>query len=112
MSAIGQIFLKLGVRSPRLASAFDQGGIAALVRGLMSAPFVWLGLATYGVSVLAWLWVLSKVDVSVAYPFVGISFVMTTAMGALFLHENVTLMRIAGTALVVLGCVIVARSAG
>jgi multidrug transporter EmrE-like cation transporter len=54
---------------------------------------------------------LSKVDVSVAFPFVGISFVLTAAMGWLILREHVTTLRIAGMLLVILGCVLIARSA-
>ena len=34
-----------------------------------------------------WLWVLSKVDLSVAYPFVGISFLKTMGFGAFLLNE-------------------------
>ena len=73
--------------------------------------FIWIGLGIYGASILGWIWVLSKTDVSVAYPFVGIGFVLTAVMGAMFLHENVSPLRIAGTLLVIFGCVLIAKSA-
>ncbi|MEX1034581.1 MAG: SMR family transporter [Sneathiella sp.] len=60
---------------------------------------------------MLWVWVLSKVDLSIAYPFVGIGFVVTMLFGILLLNENVTPMRIIGTVLIVGGCVLVGRSA-
>lgn len=110
MSAVAQIALKIGVSAMR-ASASIGHGVTGLVQAALTSPFLWGGLAIYGGSVIAWLWVLSQIDVSVAYPFVGTSFILTAVMGAVFLHENVTPLRIAGTLLIVLGCVLVARSA-
>ena len=108
LSAFAQMALKIGTRS--LQSSAGKG-VSATILSVVSSPFIWLGLGIYAASVLAWLWVLSKTDVSVAYPFVGISFVLTAVMGAMFLHENVSPLRIAGTMLVIFGCMLIAKSA-
>jgi drug/metabolite transporter (DMT)-like permease len=108
LSAVAQVALKIGTRS--LSSSAGKG-LPEVILSVASSPFIWLGLGIYGASVLAWLWVLSKTDVSVAYPFVGISFVLTAVMGAVLLHENVSPLRIAGTALVIFGCILIAKSA-
>jgi drug/metabolite transporter (DMT)-like permease len=108
LSAFAQIALKIGTRSFQSSAG---KGLPAAILSVASSPFIWLGLGIYAASVLAWLWVLSKTDVSVAYPFVGISFVLTAVMGATFLHENVSLLRIAGTLLVIFGCMLIAKSA-
>ena len=108
LSAVAQVALKVGTRS--LSSGAGKG-LPGVLLSVASSPFIWLGLGIYGASVLAWLWVLSKTDVSVAYPFVGISFVLTAVMGAVLLHENVSPLRIAGTALVIFGCILIAKSA-
>lgn len=110
LSACAQLALKLGVKAPGVADGMAAGGAGALLSIALS-PWIWLGLAIYGASVLLWLWVLSKVDLSVAYPFVGVSFLVTMAFGAWLLQEQVTPGRIAGTALIAVGCVLVARSA-
>jgi drug/metabolite transporter (DMT)-like permease len=108
LSAVAQVALKVGTRS----LSYSAGkGLPAVILSVASSPFIWLGLGIYGASVLAWLWVLSKTDVSVAYPFVGISFVLTAVMGAVLLQENVSPLRIAGTALVIFGCILIAKSA-
>jgi drug/metabolite transporter (DMT)-like permease len=107
MSALAQVAFKMGVSSLPVKS----GALVTVMLQAAMSPLIWLGLAIYGISVLTWLWVLSKVDVSVAYPFVGISFVLTVGIGALFLHENVSPLRWFGTLLVVGGCIVIARSA-
>lgn len=110
LSACAQLALKLGVSKPYLESAMQIGVFEALIAAATS-PLIWLGLIIYGVSVVMWLWVLSKVDLSVAYPFVGVSFLITMAFGMFFLSENVTPIRIIGTLLIAGGCILVGKSA-
>ncbi|MCF8468098.1 MAG: EamA family transporter [Sneathiella sp.] len=109
-SACAQLVLKLGVTEPKMQAALQSGVIDAIWAAALS-PFVWFGLIIYALSVALWLWVLSKVDLSVAYPFVGLGFVVTMLFGILLLNENVTPMRIIGTVLIVGGCVLVGKSA-
>lgn len=110
LSACAQLALKMGVTSPGLALAMKTGLTDSIFAALVS-PLIWLGLGIYAFSVGLWLWVLSKVDLSVAYPFVGVSFLVTMAFGALFLNENITLPKVLGTVLIAVGCVLVSRAA-
>ena len=110
LSACAQLALKLGVAKPQMAAAMQSGIVDALI-GAMLSPFIWTGLIIYGLSVAMWLWVLAKVDLSIAYPFVGVSFLITMAFGYFLLDENVTPMRILGTVLIASGCVLVGKSA-
>lgn len=110
LSAVAQLALKLGVAKPKVAAAMQTGIIDALIAAA-SSPLIWTGLIIYGLSVAMWLWVLSKVDLSIAYPFVGVSFLITMAFGAFLLDENVTPLRIAGTFLIAGGCLLVGKSA-
>lgn len=109
-SACAQLVLKLGVADQKMQAAMQSGIYESALAALFS-PFIWFGLIIYALSVVLWLWVLSKVDLSVAYPFVGIGFVVTMLFGILLLNENVTPMRIIGTILIVGGCVLVGKSA-
>ena len=108
-SACAQLALKLGMTSPGVAAALPQGGKAVLL-AVASSPLVWTGLTIYGLSVAVWLWILSKVDLSLAYPFVGVSFIVVMAFGVFLLNETVTPLRMTGTLLIAVGCVLVARS--
>ena len=58
---------------------------------------------------VVWLGVLSKWDVSKAYPLVGLGFVLTVAIGFL-VGEDVTLTRAMGVALICAGVFVVGRS--
>ncbi len=104
MSAIAQLLLKMGVQGVRAAGAFDAG------RAYLFSPLVIAGFALYGLGAFVWLYVLSRVPLSAAYPFVGIGFVLTMMFGVLLLGESLNTARLLGTLLIVAGCVCVARS--
>lgn len=107
--SIGQLMLKLGADQPRLVEALSKSVWSAAFSAATS-PFILAGLAIYGVSVALWIWVLSKFELSLAYPFIGASFIITMAFGVYLLDEGVTPMRAAGTVLIALGCVLVGRT--
>ncbi len=107
MSAVAQLFLKIGVgRSGAGGDAVSPDGLLSM---LMS-PMVLLGLALYGVGAMLWLFVLGRTPLSVAYPFVGIGFILTAALGVFALGEGISFLRIAGTVLIAVGCLMVGRS--
>jgi multidrug transporter EmrE-like cation transporter len=113
LSALAQLCLKLGVGAA--GAAGTASGVAGAGRGMvafLTSPLVLLGLALYGFGALLWLYVLARLPLSAAYPFVGLGFVMTMAIGYAALGEAVGPGRIAGTLLIAAGCVLVARSVG
>lgn len=110
LSAFAQITLKVGMSSPAIAASLAQSDHAASVLAVATNAHVVFGLATYAAGAALWLIVLSRVDVTVAYPFVGLSFPLTAALGAVWLGESVGALRILGTLMITLGVVLVARS--
>jgi len=104
LSSVAQLALKRGMGT---AASAEVGGV--YLHALLS-PLVWLGLALYGASVLLWLWVLSRLDVSLAYPLVSLGFVLTFALGVGWLGEPFTWQRTAGCALIVLGVCVLASA--
>lgn len=109
MSAVAQIVLKMGMSGTAMKSAMALGGIHA-AKAIAMNPHVWLGLCIYGLGTILWLGVLSKIDVSQAYPFVGLGFLLTMAFGVFLLGEPLSIGRITGTLLVLCGVLLVARS--
>jgi multidrug transporter EmrE-like cation transporter len=67
------------------------------------------GLALYGIATVLWLGVLSRVELSQAYPFVGLSFVLAAVLGYFVFADAVSATRVAGIALIVAGVVLVGR---
>jgi multidrug transporter EmrE-like cation transporter len=83
---------------------------AGLFLRLVSNVFLWLSFLCYGTSILLWIVVLSGVEVSYAYAFSSLGFVLVAIMGAVFLKEQVSVIRIAGILIICFGVVLVARS--
>lgn len=97
LSATAQLVMKRGLAPPPGAD------VAATYAQALTSPLVWLGLALYGASAVLWLWVLSRLDVSLAYPLVSLGFVVTVALGVLWLGEPLSWARVVGCALIVAG---------
>lgn len=109
LSAFAQLLFKLGMDKLNQENIEFTRSIYSVLHALFS-PLVFSGLIVYGVSVIAWLWVLSKVDLSIAYPFVGISFIFTLLMGIFLLNESLNGYKIAGTVMIAVGCFLVSKS--
>lgn len=103
------ILLKTGVKSFGGISGQKAKLVEELTKAALS-PFIISGLVLYGLSFIIWLRVLSFNDLSRAYPiFATIVFLLTTLGSAIFLKENVSLVRVVGIAIMLIGIYIVAR---
>ena len=72
--------------------------------------FVIAGIALYLISMFFWIKTLSKIDLSVAYPFVSIGVVLTVILAAVALNEPVPLMRWAGIFITLCGVYVIVSS--
>lgn len=102
-AAVGQLLLKHGMTNVAAAIAKDGGQL--LVKAATS-PWVIGGLLVFGVSALAWLTTLSRVPLSVAYPFNALGLLIVIGTSVVVLHERVTPLAWVGAALVAGGLVI------
>lgn len=110
LSSVAQVLLKLGMTGGDVRAAIAAGAPASIVQAVLLSPAVVGGLALYGLGTVLWLAVLARAELSQAYPFVGLSFVLTAAMGYFLFADALTPGRIAGIALIVVGVVLVGRS--
>lgn len=108
-SAVGQLVLKKGMGSMGVLT-LDAGHLGGILARIMTNPYVLLGLAIYACGTLFWLVALSRVDLSYAYPFVSFSYVVMLVASWLLLNEQISLLRIAGSAVVILGVLLISRS--
>lgn len=106
LSAIAQTAFKIGVTRVEITEAM---GLMAKAMAFVFSPLVLLGLALYAVGTVLWLFALRQMDLSLAYPFVAISFVMVVLSGMLFLGEPAQASRFIGVGLIVLGLLVLAR---
>lgn len=107
---VGQTAIKMGISRPGTAEGAD--GLVGLVKMILSSPLVLLGLCFYGVGALAWIAALTRLDLSVAYPFLALNFVLIALSSWLVLNERIPLLRWAGIAVICGGILLVAASIG
>lgn len=100
LSALAQIAMKAGVSG---ASAPPASGLLGSYLAMLTSPRVLLGLACYGLGALIWLRVLTMMDVSQAYPFVALGFVLTMVLGFVLLGETPHLTRLLGAGFILVG---------
>jgi multidrug transporter EmrE-like cation transporter len=109
LNAVGQVLIRQGMlhmgEVPISKTFFTQ-----VLPRMISNVFLWLAFLCYGISILLWTIVLSKTEVSFAYAFSSLGFVLVTLISTVFLHEHISTLRIAGIAVVCVGIVLVANS--
>jgi drug/metabolite transporter (DMT)-like permease len=107
LAATGQLLLKHGMQVAT-ARAHASGG--SLWVAAATSPMVLGGLAVFAISAVAWLAVLSKVPLSIAYPFNALGYLIILTASVVLLHERTNLLTWGGSVLVVSGLVIVVLS--
>ena len=96
----GQTSIKFGLNDIGGVSLAE--GLAGLFK-LFQTPWVIVGFAAYGLSAILWLDVLSKLDFSLAFPMVALTYVFTLLIGRFFFGETVGWERILGVAFILCG---------
>ncbi|MCB8878162.1 SMR family transporter [Acidisoma silvae] len=107
LSAFAQVSFKFGVGSATVSASGKAGLLTSLSQALFT-PGVIGGLALYGIGTIIWLGVLRRIDVSQAYPFIGLGIALTTFLGYALFGETLGMQRILGMLLVIGGIVVVA----
>ncbi|RNF38250.1 EamA family transporter [Planococcus salinus] len=101
----GQFLWKIGME--RQADAFSS--VFSVVK-LFFTPFIFSGLAMYGLATVLWLFILTKVPLSIAYPLQSSAYVIAV-VGAFFIFgESITPWKIAGVCFIMLGVSIIGLS--
>jgi drug/metabolite transporter (DMT)-like permease len=111
LAAVAQLTLKHGMNQVTESSGVLQLNTKSL-SAVISTPMVWAGLVLFGLSAFVWLAVLSRTELSFAYPFASITYVLILLFDRFWLNETVPPIRWAGVAFIAVGIVLVAQSAG
>ncbi|TIV69311.1 MAG: transporter [Mesorhizobium sp.] len=108
-NAAAQLMLKQGMMS---MGPISFEGVNPLLRLLqiVFSPWVFLGLCTFVISMGSHLYVLSKVELSFAYPFLSLAYVAVAVFAYFVFREDLNGWRIAGIACICVGTVLIAQS--
>lgn len=111
LATAGQLLLKNGMDRVGYVQTEQMRHPLQLAATIVRTPQVVFGLGLFVLSAVSWLLVLSRVPLSVAYPFVGLTYVLTTLFARFVLKESVPSIRWLGVALILAGIVLVGRTA-
>lgn len=108
-NAAAQLMLKYGMMQ---LGPLSFAGVNPLTKTLqiVFSPWIFLGLVTFVVSMASHLFVLSKVELSFAYPFLSLAYVMVAVFAYYVFREDLNALRIAGIGLICVGTVLIAQS--
>ena len=102
MGAIGQTVLKLGANkldslSLSLRTIFKD------ITHILLIPEILVGLVLFGSSFLIWIKVLTKSDLSYAYPMVSLGYVLVALLSRFLFNEPFTVNKVIGVVMIISG---------
>lgn len=96
----GQIVWKMGLNG--------QGGLQLNnILTVMLSPLILLGIALYGIATILWLFVLSRLPLSVAYPMQSLAYVLGLIVAWWIFGEAIPLNRWIGAGIIVAGVMVI-----
>ena len=107
-NALAQVSLKYGMVQ---LGSLNFAGVNPIIKLLqiVFSPFVFIGLCIFVISMASHLFVLSKVELSFAYPFLSLAYVVVAVIAYYLFHEDLNALRIGGIALICVGTVLIAQ---
>lgn len=109
LNAAAQLLLKAGMNQ---IGHFEFSLANAVPIGLkiMANPPILTGLCAYVLSVAVWLLVLSRVQVSYAYPMLSIGYIVNALAAYYFFGESLSIMRVTGIFVIIIGVYLISRT--
>jgi drug/metabolite transporter (DMT)-like permease len=108
LTVYGQLIVKWRVTALGFGNGASNDHVKMLMR-LLTDPYVLSGLCGAFLAAMCWMIALSKFQLSYAYPFTSLSFVAVLLLSAYLLKEPLSITRMAGVGLIVLGTIVAAR---
>ena len=110
LNTLGQLLFKIGLNQVG-AFSFSPANLIQFGFKVVTNISVMSGLLIYVISTAVWFLVLSRADVSFAYPLVSIGYIFNSVAAYYLLHEHAfSPMRLAGTLVIIVGVVLVCQS--
>ena len=104
LAVSGQTLIKQGVS---LIGEYSSMPLVVFFKQAFLSPFVITGVFLYILSSFVWFLVLSKLDLSVAYPALSLGYILVLLIGFFYLHEPLTMYKLLGVLLICLGTYLV-----
>jgi drug/metabolite transporter (DMT)-like permease len=106
----GQLCLKAGMDRIGALSANGASAIIQTALRVVTTPLIFVGLSFYVLGAAFWLLVLSKLDLSLAYPMLALTYVLIPLAAQFILGEQVPVLRWLGVGIIFVGVIVVAQT--
>lgn len=107
LTVLGQFILKVGVNK---IGDFSNFTLTSFIFKIFTSPYILGGLSIFGFAVIAWMALLSRVDLSFAYPTLALGYIAIFLISYFFLGETMNIYRILGMILIIGGIFFIFRS--
>jgi len=108
-STVGQLLLKIGMNNMG-SITLNSNQFLSTSWKMATNPHVFIGLVIYLAGTIFWLAALSRVDLSYAYPFASLSYVVMLVASWMMFDEKITLSRLLGTVVIGIGVLFIYRN--
>lgn len=104
-NALANILMKVG-----MSRVGDTNGWKEMVIAAIKQPALFLGVLSFGLALAAYSFVLTRLNLSVAYPImISVGLVIVVCVSYFFLNESISILQIVGFGLIILGVWFVAK---
>jgi multidrug transporter EmrE-like cation transporter len=104
LGVVGQVLMKHGMNQYRLNPPPGASGqFIKDLRYIFLNLWVLSGFASYGISTIIWLYVLTRAELSFAYPFISISYIAVILIGPWLFREAIDIWKVLAIVLIILG---------
>ena len=105
LNALANILMKVAMLKQEKTT-----DIITMVKQSLTNPVLFLGLLSFALALVAYCFVLAKINLSIAYPLMtSLGFLIVILVSWLFLGENITRIQIVGFTCIIAGVWMVAR---
>jgi drug/metabolite transporter (DMT)-like permease len=108
LNASAQLLMRKGMLDIGIISIHSS--FKDMVPKMITKGYLWLSIGCYGISAILWMVILSRVEVSFAYAFLSLGFVIVALLGYLIFNEHITRLRIVGIVFICTGVLLVSKS--
>lgn len=110
LTAYGQLILKWRLNQMQALPDNFMEKLSFLLRAVFD-PYIFSSFFSAFIASLTWMAALKEFELSKAYPFMSLSFVCVLFFSYFLFRETISTQKIVGTVLIVLGIIIVSKSA-
>lgn len=107
LNAAGQLLMRKGML---VVGEIDVLQITDNILKMLLNLWLWASMICYAVSILLWMVVLSKVEVSYAYSFSSVAYILVAVSGYLWFNESLSAVRVLGIIIICFGVCLISRS--